>query len=306
MTNIQTPDQIAAHRGPGAHRHVQRRLSDRAADRLAPEQTRHEVGGALGQEVAVGVRRGAVRVRCRLADPGALDEHDHRHRERTGYQVERHQPEIRQVRQRDTARDRAGVGDPGDLVETGDHHDDRGHDQCHHGADGRKAGACQHYQEDDRRQPDEQSRRLHCGRIEEHGECLGQRERAGRGGAGEVGDLPGHDVDRDAGQEAEHHRVRHEPGVPTEPGEPGAEGHQPGERCQQKQRLGPVLRRDVGDHRTGRQRGGAGGADDHQPRAGAEATDHRPQSTRVQAVHRVHPGQHGRGHPVRHTAHRTR
>ena len=85
MIAIQTPGEDRRPAVACAGRDVQGGLADRAADRLTPEEAgragcRRPGPGSPGS----GPTGDAVGVRCRLADAGALDQHERRDRERPG------------------------------------------------------------------------------------------------------------------------------------------------------------------------------------------------------------------------------
>ena len=104
-----------ARAGTGAH--VQRGRPDGTAHREASHEPRGDVPDTLGHEVAVRVRRPARLVGGDLGDARALDEDDRGDREGGGDEVEREQPELREVREREPRRDRALVLDALDLLE---------------------------------------------------------------------------------------------------------------------------------------------------------------------------------------------
>ena len=83
------PQKIAVHREPRAGQDGQRRRAQRAPDRQAAEQARGDVRRTLADEVARDAPARAIGVRHALADPGTLDENDHRNRERAGDNVDR-------------------------------------------------------------------------------------------------------------------------------------------------------------------------------------------------------------------------
>ena len=123
-------------------------------------------------------------------------------------------------------------------------------------------------------------------------------------GAGQVRDLSAHDVDRDAGQEADHRRVRDEPRVPAQSRDAGGgqrdADHDHQQRDTAGRSSGAALQR-----RAGRQRGGGRGRDHDQAGIGTQAGD-RSCEARVQALHRVKAGQDRGRHAVGHAADRAR
>ena len=142
--------------------------------------------------------------------------------------------------------------------------------------------------------------------MDDHVDRLGHRERALGFRAGQVGDLTARDVDRDPGQEPDHHRVRHEPGVPAQPGQPGGHQHRPGHQRQQQQRLRALGLRHAPQRRARRQRRRRRGRDHHPPGARGQPPGDRSREARIQALHRVDADQHRGRHPVRDAADRTR
>ena len=62
-------------------------------------------------------------------------------------------------------------------------------------------------------------------RVGDHVPCLLHRDRPLRVGSGEVGNLAGDDVDRDAGEESDHHGVAHEAGEPAQAKQAGGDHH---------------------------------------------------------------------------------
>jgi hypothetical protein len=128
-----------------------------------------------------------IRIRLRIAwvgygfgDPGALDEDDDGHRQCAGDQAERKEPDVGEMRQRDTARDVALVPDPGHGVRPGQyHHYGRDH-QGDERADHRQASPGQYQQDRQRAQPGQQRRQVDAARVDQHVGGPGQGEIAVR------------------------------------------------------------------------------------------------------------------------------
>jgi hypothetical protein len=79
--------------------------------------------------------------------------------------------------------------------------------------------------------------RLLSPRMGDHVEGLRDGVRPFSVNAGQVAELAADDVDRHAGQEPGHHRMRHEPGVAAQPDETGCDHDDPGEHGEQEQRF---------------------------------------------------------------------
>ena len=159
-------------------------------------------------------------------------------------------------------------------------------------------------QDDDgeRGDADEDRRPIDAARMDQHIPRLLHGDRSVGLGTGEVGDLPGDDVDRHAAEEADHHGVADEPGEPTHADQPGGDHRRPGHEGEEEQGCRPLLRAQVLHRRSSGERGGARGGDHHQLRAGAEPAGDRPAEAGIQAVDRVDAGEHARRHPVGDTA----
>ena len=202
---------------PGAGRDAEGRLPHRTADRLAAEHAGEQVADALRHEVAVRLGASAVGVGCGLRHTGPLDQDQRGHRQGPRHQAHREVGELRQVRRGQALRDRTDVTDQLDGGGAHDRDDHAGDDQGDQRGVRRQPGAAE---------PDEGHQGSQAagrgGRIDQAGMGhevpeLGQGERSRYVGPDQVGDLAEDDVERDTGQEADHHRVGHEPDVPAEP-----------------------------------------------------------------------------------------
>ncbi len=157
-----------------------------------------------------------------------------------------------------------------------------------------------------RGEPDEQRRHVDATGMDDHIDRPDQPGVAGGRRSRQVGELAEDDVHRHAGEEAEHHRVGHEPGVPAQPQHAGDDHEPAGEQGQQGERPGAVGLVDDGHPRSGGERRRTRGRDDHQLRARAEPADQRADRAGVQARHRADAGEDAGGHPIGHVADRVR
>ncbi len=213
---------------------------------------------------------------------------------------------MRELGGREPARDVAPVLDLDHAVEPGDQNDQRGYDECDQRADDGHSSLGEHDQDGQRPEPDRDRRRIPRTRMGDDIDRLGQIDRPFRWCAGEVGQLPEDDVDADAGQETEHHGMRHEAGVAAETKHAGHDHECARHDRQQHECLAALVGRQMFDAGSSRQRGGAGGRDHHQPRARRAASGDRTDEAGVQAVHGVDAGEDARGHAVGDAADRAR
>ena len=138
--------------------------------------------------------------------------------------------------------------------------------------------------------------------VEQQVPGLGQGDVTGDVGAHQVGQLSQDDVDGDAGQEPDHHRVRHEPGEAPHSKHGGHDHERARDQGQEEQRLRPPVGRNSGDGGARSERGGARRGDDHQLAARGEPTADGAEDAGVEPVHGVDAGQDACGHPVRDAA----
>ena len=125
--------------GTGAGGHVERRLANGAADRLALEEPGGDIAHSLGDEVTIRVRGSAVDIRRRLAHARALHEHDGGHCEGAGNQFERQVAERRERWKGQPLRHCAEILDPLYAGQAGHAHDQRRHDQGDQSGEGAQA-----------------------------------------------------------------------------------------------------------------------------------------------------------------------
>ena len=120
--------------------------------------------------------------------------------------------------------------------------------------------------------------------------------------AGEVVELAEHDVDADRGDEARHHRVRHEPQEGAESQETSDDHHQAGEHRQCVQRTSGVVTAgeiDVGDDDRHR----AGALNRHEGGAREQCPSGEPEHVAVEPGDRVDAGEQSGRQAVGHTFH---
>jgi hypothetical protein len=171
-------------------------LTHRPTDRLAAKEARGDFADPLCDEVATGVRRRPVRVWCGLRHAGALNEHDHGDRCRSGDQIERgEERQMRNVRRRETARDFARALDPDQPTRV--ERQQRWHGKRHQRGDRGNPRAAQHDHQKQRRDPDRRRDQRHVGRVGDHVEGFDHCRAALLRRTQQVCELPEDDVHSD-------------------------------------------------------------------------------------------------------------
>ena len=135
---------------------------------------------------------------------------------------------------------------------------------------------------------------------------LGHRQVTRGADPEEVRNLAEDDVHPDAGQEAQHHRVGHEPHEPADSENRAAYEDEAGDDRQQDRRAGTLVGRDRRESRPSGEGGSTRGRDDHQLAAGSEPPGYGTCEAGVETVHGADSREHTSGHAVRDAADRTR
>ena len=175
--------------------------------------------------------------------------------------------------------------------------DRRGHDGDHQ-AERPEGRPLEEHDQRDRRDADQQGPTVEASRMEQGVErpdhAIGALGRV----AGEVGQLPQHDVDADGVDEPDHDGVGDEAQDRAEPQEPGHQHDHPGQDRQGDQGPGRITGFAEGTHIGDQHRHRPGPLHRHERRARAECPGHRADHVAVEAGQRVDPGQQPGGEAV--------